>query len=346
MALVVDVGTKNYRGGWSGDSRPAQSSLSKTLVSSHSEEPFLDRGLVCNWGLMENAWSSIFTKSAVAPEETPVLSADCPATKDGDREKMAEILFEKFSIPQYFVCNQSILSIYSSGRTSAMIVDAGYGATHTMAIHEGYAYPHTIERMAVGGADISQYLDNMLRDRGVDTSSLDLDTIQEQVSSVGLDFIQESARLRTHMDEQPTLTLPDGNTVVLTDEHLRCGEVLFQPGLVGASGDGLDDLMWQIIRVCDSDKEGGPMRNLPNCILLSGGLSQMPGFGARVRAELEKRSGHGRGFFIATLPQDEARCAAWIGGSILASLPGFVDNNFVSLAEYRELGPSAVHRRC
>jgi actin-related protein len=346
MALVVDLGSKTCRMGWSGEAKPQHVVASRSLALLSEGDHFIQKGLISDWSQLETVWSSIFTACQADSKETPVLFADYPATKDCDREKMSESLFEKFSIPHYFVANQSVLSLYSCGRTSAIIIDAGYGTTNAMAIHEGYAYPHTIERMEVGGADIALYLANLMQDRGLDTSSMDLDNLQEQVSQVPLDFIQESARLRAHPEEQPALTLPDGNTVSLVDEHLRCGEVLFQPGLVGVDGAGLDERLWDIIRVCDSDKEGGPMRSLPQCVLLSGGLSQMPGLVPRVRAELEKRSAASRGYFIAALPQDDARNAAWIGGSILPALPGFVASNFVSLSEYKELGPAALHRRC
>lgn len=345
---MVDIGSKHCRIGVSGDSKPQHELISRTLsnVDVQGSNHFMERGLVSDWSQLESVWSSIYSKAGAASQETPLLLADSPSVKDGDREQMAEILFEKFSVPHYFVCNQGILSLYSCGRTSGLIIDSGYGATHAMAIHEGYAYPHTIERMEIGGADIGVCLENMLRDRGIETGTLDMDAIHEQVSHVSLDFSQESLRLRMHPEEQPTLTLPDGNTVALLDEHIRCGEALFEPGLVGAPGDGLSERLWQIVRVCDSDKEGGPMRSLPSCLLLSGGLSQMPGLVPRVRADLERRSAASRGHFIAALPQDDARHAAWIGGSILGSLPGFAENNFVSLAEYREFGAAAVHRRC
>ena len=365
MALVVDLGSRSTRAGWSGEDVPKLSVLSSSLIDMHlsskaneqedmavdgegegSPSHFLERGLVTNWDQVEKLWGNLFSKFECSTEETPILFADSPSTKDQDREKMAEILFEKFSIPHYFVCNQTVLNLYSCGRTSGLMIDLGYGSTHAAAVHEGFAYPHIIERMEVGGLDIARSLESMLQDRGLPTAAIDMDRLQEEVAAVALDFVQDSQRLRAHPEEQPALTLPDGNTITLTDEHLRCGEALFQPGLVGAEGEGLDERLMRIIRVCDSDKDGGPLRALPQCILLCGGLSQLPGLVPRLRAEIFNHSSASRSFYMAALPGDDARNAAWLGGSILGSLPGFIANNFMSLGEYHEVGASAIHRKC
>jgi actin, other eukaryote len=296
---------------------------------------------------MPGLWDQIFAANGVVPQETPVTVADSPATKDRDREQLVEILFEKYKIPSYFAANQGVLSLYSCGRTSGLVVDLGYGSTTTMAIHEGFAFPHTIERQEIGGYDIALCLESMLQDRGVNTSVLDMDVMQEELSIVAHDFTQEAGYLLAHPDERPSVTLPDGSTVILQDEPLRCGEALFEPGLVGVAGPGLGARLWNVVHACDTDKDGGSMRNLPQCVILTGGLSQMPGLPARTRAELERRCGSStRGFFVTALPGDEARHAPWLGASLLASLPGFIANNFVSSAEYAEFGAPAVHRRC
>ena len=65
-----------------------------------------------------------------------------------------------------------------------------------------------------------------------------------------------------HTSQAPKYTLPDGNTVDLISEHIRCTEPLFQPGLAGCRGRGIADLAWDTIQICDADREGGPVNRI------------------------------------------------------------------------------------
>lgn len=48
---------------------------------------------------------------------------------------------------------------------------------------------------------------------------------------------------------------------------------------------------------------------------------------------------------VKVIAPPERKYSVWIGGSILASLSTF-QQMWISAAEYQELGPSIVHRKC
>lgn len=47
-------------------------------------------------------------------------------------------MFETFNVPSFYVSIQAVLSLYSSGRTTGLVLDSGDGVTHCVPIFEGY----------------------------------------------------------------------------------------------------------------------------------------------------------------------------------------------------------------
>jgi actin-related protein len=62
----------------------------------------------------------------VAPEEHPVFLTMKPLAPKAYQEKTMQIMFETFNVPACKTEKTFTLAIYSSGRTTGLVVECGY----------------------------------------------------------------------------------------------------------------------------------------------------------------------------------------------------------------------------
>ena len=94
----------------------------------------------------------------VDPAEYKIFMTESPLTKKSSREKMAEIVFESLQAPEFYVSITAVCALYAFGRTTGIVLDAGHTVTHSVPIYEGFALPHAVLKMDLGGKDLTDYL--------------------------------------------------------------------------------------------------------------------------------------------------------------------------------------------
>ncbi|XP_077007652.1 actin-related protein T2 [Tamandua tetradactyla] len=302
----------------------------------------IERGLVVGWEDMERLWMHLFEwELGVKPCDRPVLMTEPSLNPRENREKMAEVMFETFGVPAFYLSDQAVLALYASACVTGLLVDSGDGVTCTVPIFEGYSLPHAVTKLYVAGRDVTDQLMRLLLASGrafpcVLDKAL-VGDIKEKLCYVALEPEKEPGRRPEEVLRE--YKLPDGNTVRVGGQLYQAPEVLFAPDQLGVQNPGLSKMVSSSIAKCDADIQ----KTLYREIVLSGGSTLFPGLDDRLLRELEELASEGTPIKI-TAPPDRW-FSTWIGASIVTSLSSF-KQMWVTHADFKEFGASVVQRRC
>ncbi|KAL0450819.1 UNVERIFIED_CONTAM: Actin-related protein 2 [Sesamum latifolium] len=254
----------------------------------------VNNGIVQNWDDMGHVWDhAFFSELKVDPKECKILLTDPPLNPSKNREKMVEVMFEKYNFAAIFIQIQAVLTLYAQGLLTGLVIDSGDGVTHVVPVVDGYSFPHLTKRMNVAGRHITSYLVDLLT-RGVRNikeklcyirctslcifGCLGLDVLVLTLSSLhSYDYKREyQLGLETTILVK-NYTLPDGRVIKVGTERFQAPEALFTPELIDVEGDGIADMVFRCIQEMDIDNR----MMLYQHIVLSGGSTMYPGLPSR-----------------------------------------------------------------
>ncbi|KAI9277815.1 actin family [Sporodiniella umbellata] len=339
----------------------------------------LKDGLIEDWDAVENIWNATFRSMlGVQPEDHPLLCTEPAWNSKDNREKILELAFNTFSFPAFYLAQDAVMSAFSVGRGTALVLDSGAGKTSVVPVYEGYVLKKGILHQPVGGdlltEKIQQYLAQELdyqvtphyniankqpvgkgQPPQIQNKTLQsvtesyhnsqvnraLNEFKETICEVS-DLTYDETQLESR--NKKVFEFPDGYNRDFGIERYRLSELLFQPKLsLGQETEyiGVHEMVYNSVSSCDADLR--PL--LLNNIVVTGGNSLLNGFNERLNYELPLKAPGSKIKIHASGNMMERKSSSWLGGSILASL-GTFHQLWISKKEYEEFGNSVLQRKC
>ncbi|CAD5122908.1 DgyrCDS11308 [Dimorphilus gyrociliatus] len=362
QSIVCDFGSDLCKVGFSGEENPRdvfQSIVGRPKNVKDAKEYFvgddaqskrdmltlkypIKYGFGSEWNDIECLWEYTFEKSLqVDPSDYPMLLTEMPNCPRCTRERAVQMMFEKYDVPALCLKIQAVLSLLSSGRTTGLVLDSGAWATYSIPIYEGYALPNGTMKLLFGGDDITYCFGLMLSPKGININ--ENRSIYHTIKKMKEKFCYIAINLEEELNKCESLfeidyELPDGSKITIGDERFKAAEGVFQPSILHVESMGVHELINFSIARCDRDIRKELYRN----ISFNGGSTLFPGFGHRLRKELQLLT---KGEYdIEVRTPGKGLYSAWVGGSLLSSLSTF-KAICMSKEEYDEYGPTLSHIR-
>jgi len=350
----------------------------KTPKADMHVRPFLKDGLIDDWNLYENVLQYILGKHLKCDSSKhPILITEPVTNNKHKREKLCEIVFEKFQAPGFYLAKNGVLSAFANNRTSGLVLDCGAFHTTAIPIHDGYVLNKAVAQSPLGGDFITSKCRMLLEDHlnieivpyymvkskeatkpgepakflrrefnGLTDSYkrfmirdtlLDFATNVLQVSDTTYNESEASVLPRVSYE------FPNGFNTDFGEERFKIPEALFNTSnLKGVQPNNMLDVVHLItnsINMCDAELRASFFSN----IMVVGGNSMLTGFVDRLNTEFNHSNYKTK--ISAPPTMAERRFSSWIGGSILGSL-GTFHQMWISKQEYEESGRYIVDKKC
>ncbi|KAI9199472.1 actin family [Polychytrium aggregatum] len=315
----------------------------------------MENGIVRNWEDMYHLWAYTFQDKLGITDykDHKILLTEPAMNPKKNREKMAEVMFERYGFNGLWIAIQAVLTLYAQGLQTGVVVDSGDGVTHIVPVYDGYALPNLTRRLDVAGRDITRYLIKLLLLRGYAFNrTADFETVRqlkEAVCYIGYDLQLEAKLAAETTVLMESYTLPDGRVIKVGSERFEAPEALFQPHLVDCESEGIADMLYNCISSADLDIRS----ELYKHIVLSGGTSMYPGLPSRLEKEVKQL------YLAKTLKGDASRLSkfkirvedpprrkhmVFLGGAVLGEIMKKNDAFWITKAEYEEKGIRALDK--
>jgi len=247
----------------------------------------IQRGTIMDWDSYYEILNYIFYTLLRIDNlyDYPVFYTEAPFVQKETKEYIARVLFETHRVKSLMMMPTPLLSIFSVGLTSGLVIESGDGLTWVVPVVNGKIVHQAVQQIKLAGVDINQNLKNLLMREGISIASSAIDEIVREIKEKNCYFILDPQKSPTTRDKL-SYSMPDGSSINIPSHVLHeAPEVLFNPGILGYGNVlSIQEAVIACLKIMDKQY----WSELLSHIVFSGGNLSYSGFQERFESELDK----------------------------------------------------------
>ena len=129
----------------------------------------MENGMIENWEVFEKmldyAYSRCFQYDS---GNHPVLMTEPVWNVKSKRERLTELVFEKYHVPAFFLVKNAVSAAFAHGRCTGLVIDSGASHTSVVPIINGFALHKSYLKSCVGGYFLRDECEKLLAKNNID----------------------------------------------------------------------------------------------------------------------------------------------------------------------------------
>ncbi|MHA2281354.1 MAG: hypothetical protein ACXAC5_10915 [Promethearchaeota archaeon] len=245
----------------------------------------IERGAIMDWDSYFEILNYIFYSllRVDSLSDYPVFYCESPFMHRETKEYIARLLFETHGVRSLIMMPTPLLSLFSVGLTTGLVIESGDGLTWIAPIISGVMQDHAVQKIPLAGIDVNHNLKNLLMREGVNITSSAADEIIQEIKEKNCYFVIDPNN-PPKSGEKFAAPMPDGSTISIANNVLyEAPEVLFNPTMLGISNVmNFSEAVIASLKALDNQY----WHELLSHIVFSGGNLSYNGFEQRFQSEL------------------------------------------------------------
>ena len=347
QTMIFDLGSYNYRIGYSGNDRPNYifppiKFINHNLELQETEYEYLTSqkgdGFFLDIKKFEDFFDDFISDKELINEmnQGSLLFSEPVIHNKDQRMKLTEFLFEKYQIGGLFFCNSSVLSSFSYGKCSCIIFDSGNAQSNIVPVHDGMVIKNALNYFSLNG----KYIDELIKN----------ELIVKQINNFNSYNILQNIQILSDLKDNiftsdntsNNYILPDKKSIIINDNYLSEIKKNIEFKLFNEEIN-LKSLILQSISSVLLDIK----KDLISNIFICGGNSlSLNNYFNNIKEALAKELVSSAVVRLTTHPSKiERSLACFLGASIISSL-NIYKETIVKKEEYEEHGAIIIEKKC